>query len=150
MKFYADWRASNTRYRMGFILFGCILLFMIIRPISAGKGFMFFEMFSGMLLRDIRLTGLFLGICLYGQLAGYFVARDYVKSLELLDKKLVFNLFNKSKIELKYSEIKSLELTKNIYKNFEFTLKNGDKKIVYATLKDKMKAFDLINQKIKG
>lgn len=149
MKFYADWRAYNTRYGMGFTLFIGMLLFMIIRPISAGKGFMFFEMFSGMLLRDVKLTGIFLGICLYGQLIGYFVARDYVKSLELLNDKLVFNLFNKTKIELKYSEIRSLEYTKNVFKNFEFILKDGEKKIIYATLKNKDQALELIQQNIR-
>ena len=148
MRFYADWRAYNTRYGMGFTLFIGMLLFMIIRPISAGKGFMFFEMFSGMLLRDVRLTGIFLGICLYGQLIGYFVARDYVKSLELLNDKLVFNLFNRTKIELKYSEIRSLEYTKNVFKNFEFILKDGEKKIIYATLKNKDQVLELIQQKL--
>ena len=89
---------------------------------------MFVEMFSGMLLRDVRLTGIFLSICLYGQLIGYFVARDYVKSLELLNDKSILVLFNKTKIELKYSEIKSLEFTNDMFKNFEFILKDGEKK----------------------
>jgi len=125
-----------------------MLLFMIIRPISAGKGFMFVEMFSGMLLRDARLTGIFLGICLYGQLIGYFVARDYTKSLELLNDKFIFILFNKTKIELKYSDIKSLEFTNDMFKNFEFILKDGEKKIIYATLKNKHQALELIQKKI--
>ena len=148
MKFYADWRAFNTRYGMGFTIFIGILLFMIIRPISAGKGFMFVEMFSGMLLRDVRSTGIFLSICLYGQLIGYFVARDYVKSLELLNDKSILVLFNKTKIELKYSEIKSLEFTNDMFKNFEFILKDGEKKIIYATLKNKHQALELIQKKL--
>ncbi len=149
MKFYADWRTYNTRYGMGLTLFIGMLLFMIIRPISAGEGFMFFEMFSGMLLRDIRLTGIFFTVCLYGQLIGYFVARDYVKSLELLDDELIFNLFNKTKIKLKFSEIHSLEYTNDMFKNFEFILKNGEKKIIYATIKNKHQALKLIQQKIQ-
>lgn len=150
MKFYADWRAYNTRYGMGLTLFIAMLLFMIIRPISAGQGLMFVEMFNGMLLRDLKLTAIFLGICLYGQLVGYFVARDYVKSLEILDKELVFNLFNSTRIELKYSEIESIGYTKNVFKNFEFFLKNGEKKVIYAPLKDKDQILELIQKMLKN
>jgi len=148
MKFYADWRSYNTRYGIGIVGFLSMCVWMIFYPITLGKGFIFFEVFNRFFLSSIKLTGIFLIICLYAQLIGFFVARDYTKSLELLNDKFIFILFNKTKIELKYSDIKSLEFTNDMFKNFEFILKDGEKKIIYATLKNKHQALELIQKKL--
>ena len=148
MKFYADLRSYNTRYFSGLIIFASFLLFMVIRPLSAGMGFQFFEMFRGMFLTDIRLTSLFVGICIFAQINGYFIARDYTKTLDIFDNKIIFSYFNGSVIEIKYPDLVSIAYTEDIYKNFEFTLKTGEKKVIYATIKNKQQAFDLIQQRI--
>ncbi len=149
MKFYADWRTYNTRYGMGFTGFLAMCAWMLFYPIALGKGFMFFEVFDKFFLSSMKLVSLFLGICLYAQLIGYFVSRNHTKLLEISDNNLIFNSFNGTKIELKYSEIQSLEYTKDMFKNFEFTLINGEKKIIYPTVTNKHQAFELIQQKLK-
>ncbi|MFT6332589.1 MAG: hypothetical protein ACJAW3_000931 [Lentimonas sp.] len=122
---------------------------MIIRPLFSGEGFMFSEMFRGMFLRDIRLTGIFFVILLYGQIVCYFATRSSTKLLQVLDKKLIFTFFNGKILELNYSDVKSLEMTKDSFGQFQFTLKNGEIKTPRTTIKDKQKAFDLITQRIK-
>ena len=115
MKFYADWRVFNTRYGMGFTLFIGMLLFMIIRPISAGKGFMFVEMFNGMFLRDIRLTGIFLAIIVLFQIVGWDITNKHIKILEILEDKIVFSLFNGKVFKFNYNDIKSISLVNDVW-----------------------------------
>lgn len=150
MKFHANWRTYNTRYGFGLTIFIGMLVFMIIRPISAGKGFMFFEMFHGIFLKDIKISLIFIGICLQAQMIGYFIARDYSKSLEILNDKVIFNLFNGKNIELKFSEINSIKFTNDMYKNFEFVLIDGKKKVIYATLKNSHEILEILQKKISN
>jgi hypothetical protein len=113
-----------------------------------GDGFGFINTIKKLFIGNFKLTTIIIIILCIGQLNGYLSTQKHTIILTLNKDSLTFNFFNKTSITLKYSEIESLKLTKNMFKNFEFTLKNGEKKIVYATLKDKMKAFEEINKKL--
>lgn len=152
MKFYATWRVYNTRYGAGFTSFLSMCAWMALYPIALGKEFMFLELFKGIFLTDIRITSMVLIIILFAQVNLYFASSGCVHILEIKDHFAVFNLFSFRKdkiVKFNYSELKSLELTKDVYENFEFTLKSGEKKVILVAIKNKQQAFDLINQKIR-
>lgn len=149
MKFYAHWRSYSTRYYgwLNAFLSGCA--WMIFYPLALGKGFLFFEAFNKFFLSDIRLAGLFLGMIALFHLNGYYSTQKSTKLLEILESKLIFNFFNRKTLELNYLDISCLNYTQDIFKNFQFTLKNGEIKAVYASVKNKQQAFELIQQKIR-
>lgn len=140
MEFNAEYRSYIARY-------------------SGGPGFimiMIFGTFLHCLLKDfsfaIMIKRVFLAFLFFApafQLYGYLSTNKHLKLLKLDEDSLTFHFFKKPSLTLKYSEISSLEYTKDIFKNFEFVLKNGEKKLIYATLADNQKAFDLIHQKIE-
>jgi hypothetical protein len=139
MEFKAEYRSYTTRYLAG----PCLVILII------------FGLFLHWLLDDFFLTNLlkksslfFLVFASIWQIAGYLSTNKHIKLLNLDEDSLTFHFFKKPSLTLKYSEIASLEYTKDIFKNFEFVLKNGEKKMIYATLSDNKKAFDLIRQKI--
>lgn len=150
MKFYAVWQSYATRYYSWLNAAMVILLFMIIRPISAGKGFMFVEMFNGMFLRDIRLTGIFLGIIVLFQVVGWNVTNKDIKTLEILEDKLTFTLFSGRIFEFNYSDIKSISPFKDVWLGpiFEITLVSGEKVKIRERLKNKQQALELIQKKL--
>jgi hypothetical protein len=120
-----------------------------ILPFNTKGGFYVFAnykkvFFSG----DLRIFIFFLILALIAQVNGYYSTQKYPKSLILNKNYLTFEFFNKTSLVLKYLDIQSFNLTSDAFKNFEFILKNNEKKIVYATLKDKMKAFEEINKKL--
>lgn len=152
MKFYAVWQSHFMRYYGWLNALLMMLLFMIIRPISAGKGFMFFEMFNGMFLRDIRLTGLFLGMIILFQIIGWDITNKHIKILEIVENKIVFTLFSGKVFEFNYANIKSVNLVKDIYLGpvFEIVLNSGEKIKIRDRLKNKHQALELIQQKLNG
>jgi len=138
-----------TKYFSGLGFFFLIMLFMVLRPLSAGKEFMFFELFKGMFLSDIRLTLLFGGIIVWAQLEGFLSGRAKPEFLEILEDKAVFYLLNNKVYEFKYSELYALDRTKNIYKIFEFTFKDGRKQTISDAIKNSELAFEIIRKKIQ-
>lgn len=136
-------------YNGWLIGFGMACAWMALYPIALGKGFIFFELFRGMFLSDVRLTLWFSFLTLFlGQLVGYECSKTKPKLLEILEKKAVFHLLNGKVIELKYDELSSLEPTKNIYKIFEFTFKDGRKQQISNAIKNPDLALKILKAKI--
>jgi hypothetical protein len=54
---------------------------------------MFVEMFNGMFLRDIRLTGIFLAIIALFQIVGWDITNKHIKILEILENKILVEKF---------------------------------------------------------
>ena len=138
------------RYFSGIIMvFIPLILWILFYPLTLKGDFMFLQIikkffFSG----DLRIFIFFLILALIAQVNGYYSTQKYPKSLILNKNYLTFEFFNKTSLVLKYLDIQSFSLTSDAFKNFEFILKNNEKKIVYATLKDRMKAFEEINKKL--
>lgn len=148
MIFYPVWNTYFARYFGGLWFFFTMLLFMLIRPLTAGKGFMFFELFHGMFLRDIRLSSVFLTICLLGQIVGYDVSRTKIKLLKIFEDKAVFHLFNGKVYEFRYSDLSSLNLTNDVFRIFEFTFRDGKKQRISNAIKSRDIALKMIQEKI--
>jgi hypothetical protein len=150
MKFYAVWQSYSMRYYSWLNAVMIIILFMIIRPISAGKGFMFVEMFNGMFLRDIRLTGIFLAIIVLFQIVGWDITNKHIKILEILEDKIVFSLFNGKVFKFNYSDIKSISLVNDVWLGliFEIILVSEERVKIRERLKNKHQALELIQKKL--
>lgn len=148
MRFEGFKLSKFVMYNGWLIGFGAMLFFMMIRPLSAGKGFMFFEMFHLFFLRDIRLTMLFTGILIWFQLEGFLISRTKPKFLEVLEDKTIFHLLNGKIYEFKYSELTSLERTNDIYKIFLFTFKDGKKQRISDKVENSNLAFEMIRERI--
>lgn len=110
MKFNAAWYCYTNSYGAGLIGFGSLLLFMLIRPLSAGQGFRFFEMFSGVFLTDARLSGLFLGLCIFWQIVFYLSSGKFLKILDVSEDGVNLHLFSGKIFEFKYSDLASANL----------------------------------------
>ena len=95
-----------------------------------------------------KLSILLIAILFISQIGGYFDTQKAIKSLALEDQSLLYELFNKQKEKILYTDILSFSYTNDAFKNFEITLKNGEKKVIYPTIKKKEEAFKLIQQKI--
>ena len=150
-KFYANWNTKAMRYYNGPIFFCLLLLFMLIRPLSAGQEFMFFEMFKGMLLRDIRITAVFLGICLFAHLVGYDISRHRPRLFEILKDKVVVHLYKGKVFEFNYTDLLSVDLKHDTMMGnvFEFTLKNGEKQKIRSSIKNPHEALEIIRKKLR-
>ena len=151
IEYRAQTQSYNFRYNSGItMVIMPLLLWMIFYPLVKGQGFVFFEAFHKFFLnKEIKIALFFLGLTLIAQLNGYYTTQQYPKTLSLKNGYLIFHFFNKKKLELKYSEIEFVFFTQDIFKNFEFIFKNGDKKIVYAAIKNKEEALKLIQKKIQ-
>lgn len=149
MRFEALLISYATRYFAWLNAFLMMCSWMLLYPLALGEGFRFIELFKGAFFSDIRLTGIFLGMIIMFQIIGFFGSQNSSKFLEVLDDIILFELFNGKIFKLEYSEISSLEYTRDAYKNFEFTFKDGSKKVFYASVKNKQKAFELIKKKIE-
>ncbi|MFT6321602.1 MAG: uncharacterized membrane protein YcgQ (UPF0703/DUF1980 family) [Rickettsiales bacterium] len=149
MEFRTETRNYIARYYMGIYFFFVFIFMGIILLISNKKEVELSSMLTTFFLEDFRLSSLMITlIFLCPQLIGYLITQKKTKLLILDKSSLTFNFFNNTSLTLDYSEIRSLILTNDIFKNFEFILKNGEKKVIYPTLKDKMKAFEEINKKL--
>jgi hypothetical protein len=140
MEFKTDNRNYISRYwaGLGFILLVIFGLFL----------HSLFEKFSLIpLIKKLSLS--FLIFFPIFQISGYLSTNKRPKLLKIEDDFFIFYFFRAPSLKLLYSDIESLEYTKDIFKNFEFTLKNGEKKIVYSTLSDNEKAFIAMNERIK-
>ena len=139
MEFEAEYRSNTTRYLGGP---GLILLIIF--------GLFLHRLFDDFSLVDL-IKKLFLSFLIFApicQIAGYLSTNKHTKLLKLDDDSLTFIFFRKPTLTLKYSETQSLEYTKDIFKNFEFTLSNGEKIMIYSTLKDNDLALQEIQKRI--
>ncbi len=148
MRFEANWRCYSTRYCGGIIGLGIILGWIVIYPVALGKGFIFFELFRKFFLSDIKLTGMFLGVCVYGQVIFYISSNNLTKSMVVSEDVVTCNLFNKKVCKLKYSDLSSLEYNNDLYKIFLFTFKDGRKQKISNSVKNSELAFEMIRKKI--
>ena len=99
---------------------------------------------------DIKLTLFFLAIPFFYHIASYLTTNKYPKLLRLNKDSITFNFFKKPSLTLSYSEIKSLEYSDKIRRDFVFILKNGEKKVIPSAVKGYAKAFEEINKKINN
>lgn len=77
---------------------------------------------------------------------------QHTKSIIIKDSCVIIKLFGTFKeklLQLNYSDIASLEWSKDNFKHFLFNLKNGEEKLIKTEIYDREKAFDLIQEKIK-
>jgi hypothetical protein len=107
-----------------------------------------FVKFLNLIISEPRLILLFSFIILINSIGCFFGTQKAIKSLALEDQSLLYELFNKQKEKILYTDILSFSYTDDSFKNFEITLKNGEKKVIYPTIKKKEEAFKLIQQKI--
>lgn len=129
----------------GFLIAVCMWLLF---PVLQGDFAIFFKMINQIIYNQAILLILLIAAA-YMQLVGFFISQVKTKLLSVLDSKVIFNLFSGKTIELNYSDISCLNYTQDIFKNFQFTLKNGEVKVVCATVKNQQQAFELIQQKIR-
>ena len=139
MEFKAEYRSYITRYFGG-------VAFVLIATFGFFLGSLIYEVSISSLMGSLHLFFVIIGSL--QQIIGYLSTNKHTKLLKLDDSYLVINFFKKPTITLKYSEIQSLEYTKDIFKNFEFTLSNGEKIMIYSTLKDNDLALKEIQKRI--
>ncbi len=75
----------------------------------------------------------------------------HVKTLSINHKYLViktFGVIRSKPIKINYSDILHLEYSSDEFGHFIFTLKNGEEEIIRTDIKEKDKAFKLIQQKL--
>lgn len=126
-----------------------IIAFVVIRPIFDDR-ISIVSLFELLFLKSAKLTFLVFGLsCILTQFAGYDCSRTKLKFLEILGDKVIFYLLDGKVLELKYSELSSLEYTNDIYKIFLFTFKDGGKQKISNSIKDHKTAFEMINKKIQ-
>ncbi len=147
MEFKAEYRSYTTRYFGGpsfviIMVFGFFLHWLF-------KDFSLSELLGKIFLGDQKSTVILVLIMIFWQIIGYFSTNKNPKILILDQDSLTFYFFKYPSLTIKYSEIESLEYTKDIFKNFEFTLNNGKKKMIYSTLSNARLAFEEIHKKIK-
>ena len=132
MKFYADWRTVNTRYTSSLtFLFATLLAIVIFAPLFPGNHMSALQTINKLFFSSFELTG---GIAIFFLIAHinfYYDTQKSTKLLEILESKLIFNFFNRKTLELNYLDISCLNYTQDIFKNFQFTLKNGEIKKNY-------------------
>lgn len=146
MRFEANWRCYSNRYFGGLIVILMALLFILIRPLSAGQDFRFFELFNDMFLTDLRLTLSYLSICCFAQVILYLTSGCFSRYVVVDENEVVFRLFNKKTYKLKYSELSSVENSKGIC--FLFTFKDGRQQKISNSVKNSELAFKMIQKKI--
>lgn len=147
MRFEANWRCYSTRYCGGLVGLGIMLLFVTIRPMTDDQ-LTSKLLFDTMFLKDIRVVGLLLGICLYGQIICYFCSNTLTKLLTIEEDKAIFHFFNNKVHEFKYSDLSSLDYTNDLYKIFLFTFKDGKKQKISSSVKNHKMASEIIRKKI--
>lgn len=92
-----------------------------------------------------------LTVAIIAQINGYYSTQKSIKFLEILEKELIFYFFNGSKNGFNYSDLSSIEITKDTWLGgiFEITLKSGEVKKFRNKIKNKDQALKLIQQKLK-
>ena len=146
MKFKAEYRSYTARYIGGV---GSVVV--VIWGIFIGSllyEFSFSDFMNKIFSSDMTSILYFFSFTLVFQITGYFSTNKHVKLLTLDQSSLTFDFFNKTSLTLQYSDIKSLERTKDIFKHFVFTLNSGEQKTIYATLSDNEKAFEEITKRL--
>jgi len=147
MEFKAEYRSYLGRYFGSLWIAIVILLALYFRMKSQGYDFSFF--FSIFHSNNLKGTLIFLIIPVGNHIISYLTTNKYPKILKLSDNLITIDFFRKTSLTLKYSEIKSLEYSDKIYRDFVFILKNGEKKVIPSAVRSYEKAFEEINKKIK-
>ncbi len=148
MEFKAEYRSYIGRYfatAWGAIIMMMVIFFAIKKN---GKDFSFF--LSMLHSADIKGILIFLIIPVIYHISSYLATNKYPKLLKINDNSITFDFFKKPSLTINYSDIKSLEYSGKIYRDFVFILKNEEKKVIPSAVRGYEKAFEEINKKIKG
>jgi hypothetical protein len=151
MRFYASQPVYSSRYGSGLIAFLSGCAWMLFYPLALGKGIIFFEVFNKFFLSSPRLTAIFLGLIIFCQVIGYLETNRNIHFLFIKGNSIIIKLFNGKSIKFNYSQLLSVNITKDLYLGevFEFTFKSGEIKKIRSKIKNKQQALTLIQQKIQ-
>ena len=150
MEFKAEYRSYIGRY-FGTLwgTAGMILVFLFGFQLK-GKGFAFsINSIEKFYFSDIKLTLFFLIIPVAYHVNSYLVTNRYPKLVRLGKSSLTIHFFKKTSLDIKYSEINSLDYSEDRFKDFIFNLKNKKQEKFHPAIRNKEKAFEMINKKIK-
>jgi hypothetical protein len=143
-------KALITRYGGWIVFLGSLVLFTIFRPLIDNR-ITHEEFLNALLFKDIIIPIYFGLFMVFFHINIYLAAHNYTKKLIISDSSATFYLFNffkYKKIEIKYSDIETLE-NKKYATIFTFTLKSGKKKDIHATVKNRTEALAFIQKRIK-
>ena len=147
MEFKSRFRSYLSRY-FGTLLITTVMVIAFYLQ-SLAKGFSFYDVVKKFYFTDVRMTLFFLIIPFIYHINSYLITNKYPKLLKVSNDSIIFNFFKKPRLTINYSEIKSLEYSDKIRRDFVFILKNGDKKVIPSSVIGYERAFEEINKKIK-
>lgn len=101
--------------------------------------------------KDWAISLVFLLPIFCWQIWSIIATRNSIKFLEVKDELLFirfFGILKEKHLQINYSDISSLEWSKDPYKHFVFNFKNREKRLIRAEIYDKEIAFDMIQKKI--
>ena len=149
MEFKAEYRSYLGRY-FGTLWITIVMMMAFFFGFQVrGKDFYFaISSIERFYFSDIKLTLFFLAIPFFYHVASYLTTNKYPKLLTLSEDSITFNFFKKPSLTINYLEIKSLEYSDKIRRDFVFILKNGEKKVIPSAVRGYVKAFEEINKKI--
>ena len=106
----------------------------------------------GAFFKDWAVSLVFLSVPFFWIIVSITATANNVKTITIQEDLFLikfFGIFKEKPLELNYSDISSLEWSKNNLYHFVFTLKNGKVKLIRAEIIDRERAFSLIQEKIK-
>ena len=148
MLFYRTNQVFLKRYLASIILVFLMIVFLGLLSIFLGNSLIFVKTFKAF-ATEAKLSLILFVPILALHIVSFFDTQKAIKNLVIEDNYLSYELFNKQKEKILYTDIYSFLHTNDSFKNFEIKLKSGEKKIVYPTIKNKEEAFKLIQEKVK-
>ena len=132
--------------------YSCLwLVLLYIALLVVNKGFFALPQFVyDVFLKDFLMSLIFLFPVLLWHVWSIIGTRNNVKFLEVRDNFLFikfFGILKENSIQLNYSDIKSIEWSKDGMYHFVLNLKNGEQKVLRTEICDREKAFELIKSK---
>lgn len=147
MLFYSTKQVLLKRYFTFITHIFLAIIFLGLLSAFLGSSLIFFKTLKAV-ITEPKIALIIFTPFLVLQIVSFFGTQKAINSLALEDQSLLYELFNKQKEKILYTDILSFSYTDDSFKNFEITLKNGEKKVIYPTIKKKEEAFKLIQQKI--
>ena len=147
MLFYSTKQILLNRYFTFITHIFLAIIFLGLLSAFLGSSHIFFKTLKAV-ITEAKIALIIFTPFLVLHIVSFFGTQKAIKNLALEDKHLLYELFNKQKEKILYTDILSFSYTDDSFKNFEITLKNGEKKVIYPTIKKKEEAFNLIQQKI--
>lgn len=150
MRFYCRPSKKFSRYFGGFVLSLSELLFFLLYSLSESS----LKNYSKVILGVFNPQVFPVFFCLFfltfvaGQALGYFMSQKSTKQLDI-DQGLRIERFNGEVFEFEFNDFQAIEWSRDAFKNLVLLKKNGEKFLIYNSIKDYKKAFDLIAEKIE-